>query len=286
MKATFEKVPLTEMSSFQSKVREEEVFEFNWHYHPEFELTYIEKGRGNRLVGDQIAEFSDGDLIFIGANLPHTWSSIQLPDGSLSKAHVVQFKNDFIGQQLAMIEFKNIKSLIERSRYGISFGQAISEELKPDLIKLSRLSHIEKLLSLYAILDRLGQSQDFQLITSPHYTSSLSANIENRLDTVCRYINEHYAEAITLEEVASMSHMTKTSFCRFFKKMTGKSFSDYLNEIRVVNVCTSLMDTSLGITQIALACGFSSITHFNRTFTRKKGMSPRAFRKKYTQTGN
>lgn len=284
MKAIFEKIPKVKESSFHSKVREDAVFEFSWHYHPEFELTYIEKGRGNRLVGDRVTSFKNGDLIFLGSNLPHTWSSIQLPDGSLSRAHVVQFKKDFISQQqLTLVEFKNIKSLISRSQRGVSFGMKISNDVKNKLMALTGLNDLEKLMSLYSILDILGKSDDFELITSPHYTSSLSANNEKRLDIVCRYINEHFAEEISLDKVASMSNMTRTSFCRFFKKMTGLSFSDYLNEVRIAHVCTSLLDTHNNITQIALNSGFTSITHFNRMFIRKRGVSPRSFRKKYVQ---
>lgn len=281
MKALFEKVPQAEHASFQSKIREDSIFEFDWHYHPEFELTFIEKGRGNRLIGDQLSPFDDGDLIFVGPNLPHTWSSIPLPDNSLSRAYVIQFKNDIISpEQLSMVEFKHINHLFERSSRGISFGNRTVEELGKELKELNDLDGIEKLMSLFKLLDRLGQSDDYELVTSPHYTSSLSTNNENRLDKVCRFIDDNFAMGINLDQAASMCSMTKTSFCRFFKKMTGKSFSDYLNEVRVTQACVMLIDTDKSITQIALISGFTSITHFNRMFHRKKGVSPREFRKK------
>ena len=140
------------------------------------------------------------------------------------------------------------------------------------------VSGMEKLLQLYAILDELGRSDNFEILASPNYNPGTGELQEKRIDDACNYIHENYARPLKLAELAELTHMTETSFCRFFKKMTGKSFSDYVNDLRVGRAGKLLTESTSSVNEIAYASGFNSITHFNRMFLRKKGMSPVKFR--------
>nr|WP_315145646.1 AraC family transcriptional regulator [uncultured Flavobacterium sp.] len=251
-------------------------FEFKWHYHHEFELTYIVKGNGYRLIGNSHETFGDGDLVLLGSYLPHTWvgKSNNFEDFD---AVVIQFSPAFIDSFLGFEESIALKLLLEKSKKGLFFP-AENLELKADLVRLVDANGFNRIIDLIKILNQLTICEQKVLCSNPFQTVN-SAESENRINIVCNFLENHYAESISLKQVADLIPLTENNFCNFFKKATGKTFSDYLNAIRIARSCQLLLQTDRPINLIAFECGFENLSYFNRVFLKKKGVTPKVFRK-------
>lgn len=257
----------------------------SWHFHPEFELLYISEGNGIRFVGNHISPFSDGEFALVGAYLPHLWRndpSYYTPESTKTvNAVVAKFTKDFMGNDIYQIpEFISIGKLLHDSKFGILFSKEVSKTLHDDLMNLSDLSLPEQHLGLFKLLHRLS------LIDEKHKTNLCSTDLRQskggsseRIDKVLRYITDKYNTNITLEEIADVACMTTNSFCRYFKKMTNKSFTQFLNEIRVRNASKLLVkDNNKYISEIAYDVGFNTVANFNKKFKQFTGLTPKEFR--------
>lgn len=278
VKAFFEYIePNRPQSSFTAYRRETDYFDFHWHYHPELELTLIEKGSGTRLVGDHTEPFGDGDLVLLGSQLPHTWVSESKEENQV--AVVIQFQPDLIPEkQLEIPEFLGIKKLFSHSHRGIYFDQKIALESLPLFSEILEKTGLDKLTALWRLLNLLSKKTDYRLLSSPIYRPILGTDSESRIDRACQHIHENFTRKISLPEMAKKVGMTQNSFCRFFKKMTGKSFTDYVNDLRISRARKLLAESEANISEVAYASGFESMTHFNRIFLKKNEMPPREFR--------
>ncbi len=276
MKAKFEDIPSekgkTSIYAYCVKVP---FFEFKWHYHPEYELTYIVQGNGHRIVGNSYNQFSDGDLVLLGSNLPHTWSS-KLDEDNKSTAIVIQFSKEFITPFVALNESILIKKMLETSSRGISFNA--TEDLVAKIIDLPETKGVERVLKLISILDVLSKKET-TLVAANTFHNVVSKNSELRINRVCLFIQNNFYNKIPLKEVADLIYLTESNFCKFFKKATGKTYSDYLNEIRINEACRLLVQSEKTISQISCECGFETLSYFNRVFLNKKGMKPSTYKK-------
>ena len=258
------------------------LFSFHWHYHPEFEITYVHKGRGTRMVGDNVNYFEDGDFVFLGSNLPHTWVSDD--DYNQSEAdmevlvlqfHSQLFSNEWLGWQ----EMTHLRSLLNNSDRGLLFDGGKQKLAAEILIKLQKASGFRKILLTMELLDYLGEKGGTAL-ASQSYIPPLKDATEERLLTVCQYIHNNFTHPIKLDTVAKLANMNATSFCRFFRKSTGQSVMEYVNDLRISKACNLLLSGQrLNITEIAYRSGFNSQSLFNRCFLKKKKMTPKEFRK-------
>ena len=176
-------------------------------------------------------------------------------------------------------EFRAIKSLLSQSHLGLSFSKKAAEVLYPNLCQILESQGIKKLTTLWETLNKLGQTGDFKSLASPVYRPSLGIETENRVDKACQHIHTHFTRKISLPEISGIVGMTETSFCRFFKKMTGKSFTAYVNELRISRARKLLTEPDASVSEVAYKSGFESMTHFNRIFLKTNGKSPRAYRK-------
>jgi AraC-like DNA-binding protein/quercetin dioxygenase-like cupin family protein len=258
-------------------------FEFKWHYHPEYELTLIERGSGKRLVGDSYENFEAGDLVLIGPELPHTWASSDKQRGPAS-AVVIQFPEAFIESFLQHNEFLAVRKLLACSRQGLFFSLNTSRALAPGIKELTAREGADKVLGLLRILDQLCGHKS-QPLASAWFQPIKGEENERRINKVCRYIQHHSSERISLPKVASLIHLSESAFCKFFKRATGKTFSDYVNDIRIGHACYLLTESDKTIGTIAHETGFESLTYFNRIFLKKKGLRPGEFRKRLRHTG-
>jgi AraC-like DNA-binding protein len=250
-------------------------FEFKWHYHPEYELTYILKGTGYRVVGNSHAHFSEGDLVLLGRNLPHTWCG-KLDDGTPSEALVIQFSKEFIAPFLKLHESQSIQKLLELSKRGLCFE---SDQLLADqLHTLTNTAGLERILSLLSILNELSNGISRPL-TTENYHGIMTKQFETRVNKVCAHLQNHFQEQISLKRVADLVFMSESNFCKFFKKATGTTFSDYLNDLRITEACHLLLSTEDTVGKIAHDSGFESLSYFNRVFLKKKKLTPSVFRK-------
>ncbi len=277
MKAKLEDIPsLKGISSFHAYRFQVPFFEFKWHYHPEYELTYIVKGNGYRIVGNSYEHFSDGDLVLLGSNLPHTWTS-KLDNREESDAIVIQFSKEFITPFLALNETNKIKQLLMHSDRGLRI--AVDEVLVSHILALPKMHGIDKVLKLIWILEEITKKQcDF--IASNTFHNIVSKKNELRINKVCTFIQNNFNQKIVLHQVADLIFLSESNFCKFFKKATGKTYSDYLNELRINEACRMLVQTEKSISEISFACGFETLSYFNRVFLSKKVMTPSVFRKK------
>jgi AraC-like DNA-binding protein len=251
--------------------------EFYWHYHPEYELTYIIHGKGRRLIGDQHEYFESGDLVLIGPGLPHTWVS----DSSMKdtcEAVVIQFSTAFIERFTELGELRAINQLLQTSKQGVSFGGKTSTSLQELIKQLPAKEGIEKVTDLLQILNALSTSSITPLASSIYQPLKGSEN-EKRINLVCTYIQQHATEVITIHKAAALIHLSPSAFCKFFKRITGTTFSDYVNEIRIANVCNDLLATDKQVAEIAYGNGFETLTYFNRIFLKKKKIRPTDYRK-------
>lgn len=283
MQACFEKIHYSEKSSFYYDVLECTDRIFDWHYHPEFELSAMITGYGKRFVGDNIELYNNNDLVLLAPNLPHCWYSMHKQIGKkTAKTIVIQFNPDFIGKAFFETpEFKKINSLLKKASVGVGFKENTKKLVIPKMKRMGGLNELNRLLELISILNILAESPDQYEISSKDFATSLKESDQNKFEIVFRYINENYSENISLSEVASLVHMSDSSFSRFFKKICGKTFIQYLIERKISRACELLIQTDLSITEIGYQSGFSNLSNFNRKFLEHKKINPTTFRKEF-----
>jgi AraC-like DNA-binding protein len=255
-----------------------------WHYHPEFELLYISKSNGIRFVGDSVAPFFPGDLVLVGSYLPHLWRNdpSYYKEGSTEevKTIVTKFTDDFLGDDiLNNPHFFKIKKLLDDCKFGLSFDKKMSKFLHNDILQLPNLSPIEQHIKLLSILHKLSLVEEKErVVLSSSDMRQTTTESSERIDTVLKYISDNYSKSIALDDISNVACMTTNSFCRFFKKMTNKSFTQFLNEIRIRNASRILVQENLPVSEICYIVGFNSITNFNKQFKQIMGATPKKFR--------
>ncbi len=250
----------------------------SWHFHPELELVFLSEGKGKRHIGNHISYFKKGDLILMGPNLPHYGFRNRLTADQ--KEIVLQFREDFLGESFFKVEeMKAIGDLIDRSRSGISFHGDTKRIIGSRLKDLFYMNPFEKITSLLNILQILAGSEEFTILNAEGYTIVVENQDNNRIDIIYEYVRSNFMEKITLEEIASQVNMMVPSFCRFFKKLTNKTFIEFLNEFRVVHAVKLISEESLTITEICYECGFNNFSHFTKQFKKYTGKSPSQYRK-------
>ena len=275
MKATLEDIR-SEKGTFSFYTYRFQVpyFEFKWHYHPEYELTYIVKGSGYRIVGNSYAYFTAGDLVLLGSNVPHTWSG-KMDSEENSEAIVIQFSKEFIAPFLQLDEGKAIKRLLEQADRGLYFAD--HAVLAANLQDLPNASGMDRVVKLLSILEMLSQNSATHIASNSFHTV-VSQKSELRINKVCLFIQHNFTSKISLKDVAALLYMTESNFCKFFKKSTGKTYSDYVNELRINESARLLVQTEKSISQIAFDCGFETLSYFNRVFFTKKASTPSVYR--------
>ena len=282
MKPIFKKVDSKSEQAFVARIDQFAQFYNKWHFHPELELTHIVKGRGTRFVGDNIEFFQDGDLILVGANLPHVWKN-QNKESELSVARVVQFLPNFMGDEiLKLVEFKNIQKLLIKSSFCLKIEGKVKVLILDFLNTLFKTEDpLERIIIIIKMLDCLGTSQDLIPISKSLFLVELDKQNKDRLNQVIDYTITNFASKIRLEDVASISNMSVSNFCKFFKVRVKKTYVQYLTEVRIGMSCKMLIENQLSINRIAYDSGFVNISNFNRAFKLNKNMTPFSYRKLY-----
>ena len=252
-------------------------FVFLWHYHPEYELTFIVKGRGKRLVGDSYEQFSEGDLVLLGQNLPHSWVSEKIKKQNC-QAIVIQFSTEFIAPLLQYREMEDIEKLLLKAEKGLRFKPEKNNEILQIFYEIKDNKSVRAFTLLIQLLHQLSANASIALSSSDLKPLKGNEN-QQRINKVFQFIQKGFRENISLQKAAALIHLSESAFCKFFKRACGKSFSDYVNDIRVSNACQLLIETDKPIAQIAFESGFESLTYFNRVFLKKKKVRPGEFRK-------
>ncbi|MDB4560185.1 AraC family transcriptional regulator [Flavobacteriaceae bacterium] len=250
----------------------------SWHFHPELELVYVNKGQGKRHIGNHLSYFNNSQLLLIGPNLPHNGFTDRLTNNGFET--LIQFKEDFLGKDFFEIpEMKKIKELFERSKKGILFGSETKIKVGYKIEKLVEKKGFKKLLVFLEILNILSKTSDYTILNVDGYAVETELQDSSKLDIIYKHINTNFKEHISLDQIANVANMTVPAFCRYFKKVTGKTFTKLVNEYRVVHATKLLSESMMSITDISYECGFNNFSHFNKLFKEITGKNASGYRK-------
>jgi AraC-like DNA-binding protein len=259
----------------------------HWHFHEEFELIYFLRSSGTRYVGNTINNFKEGEIYLIGSNLPHLFQNDRdyylgtQTEGAVDLI-IVQFNRFFLGEAFYVLpEAINLEVLLQKSFGGLKFSRMTSSLLHSHLVGLPHNKGLSGIINLLKILDVLSISEEYEVICSEAVHSTFRKNEKERMARIISYLTENFEQRIELEEIASVARMAPNAFCRFFKNKTRKSFSQYLNEIRIGHACKMLIEGSHQISEVSYMSGFNSLSNFNRKFKQIMDITPSDYMVKY-----
>jgi len=239
--------------------------------------VYVNKGSGKRHIGNQLSYFNDGDLILIGSNLPH----FGFTEGFTSnkKETIVQINHDFLGESFFDVpEMGKISQLLGRSKLGISFHGNTKSSVGDKIEQLYWDNDFDRVVNLLLILGQLAESQEYSILNAEGYALEIETQDNTRIESIYNFVRNNYKRHLALEEIADEVSMTVPSFCRYFKKISGKTFTRFVNEYRLVHASKLLAQMPTSITEICFESGFSNFSHFNKLFKNFTGKSPSAYR--------
>lgn len=276
----YEDVPADATASFTLREFAWQSFPFNWHYHPEVELTLIIRGRGIRFVGDSAVEFSDGDICLIGANTPHCWASHKDAEPGV-RSLVVQFRPDNWGQAFWNLpELRGIGRLLAEARRGLEVRGPARREVEQLFLVLQQQApgSLQRVDTLLEMLHCIAQSSDVKPLAAAACDPEQTPSATGKLGKIIGYIHSHLGPDLTQREVAEAANLSPAAFSQFFRRSLGTSYVHYVNELKIRNACRALLDTDQPVTEIAFNSGFNNLSHFNAQFRRLRQISPRTFR--------
>ena len=281
MKPFLERLQVTDDASWAMLNRRlDDAIPFEWHHHPEYELTLTLNSRGQRFIGDHIGSYDDGDLVLIGPYLPHTWSSMEkLDPADPHIALVMWFLQDWADHLTARFpELRSIGAMLARAATGLRFSPATSASARPLIEDLFARPPTERFLLLLQVLSLLAADKDAAPLaaTSPNATGPTAER--TRIDRVLDHIHQHFAEPITIAALADIAALSASGLHRTFRRHTRQTVSQYLIRLRIGRACALLSSTTLPIGQIASDVGYDSFANFNRQFKALKATTPRAYR--------
>lgn len=288
MQLAIQKSPISPSQAFKIRHLKEPHFDANWHFHPEYQLFIVLKGTGTRFIGDHVAAFREGDLVFTGPDLPHVWRSdpeyFEANPDLWTEGIVIYFHEDFLGKQLLeKNELYRIRQLFAKAKQGLEITGSTREKVNGLMQNLLTVKDFESILQLLTILNILAHSTECHGLSSEGYTNSLKESDTERMNKVHAYVMKNFRNRITLEEVATIANMTPTSFSRYFKTHANKTFSEFLMEIRIGYSCKLLIEKKMNISQACYESGFNTLSNFNRQFKTVTQHSPLNYKNKYNQ---
>ncbi len=276
MKVEYEKISPDSGSSFRLIHWKSENDRYFWHYHPEFEIVFVRKGSGKLHIGEHLKNYEEGELVFIGPNLPHTGFGY----GVIGEHEeiVVQIRRDFLGEDFFQKpELQAITGLFERAKRGLSFVGKERKLVGQKLLKMLKMNHFERLIELLNILQYLANATEYKILNTGDRNFDFSHKDEDRINQVYEFVEKNYKNEINMQEVADLTNLTIPSFCRYFKKITHITYTDFVNEYRINQACR-LLHRNISITDACYGVGFNNISHFSKIFKQIKGKSPREYR--------
>lgn len=288
MQPKLEKVFTNYASSIAVKREVTPYMDYPLHYHPEYEIIYVEKSYGIRLMGNHIGNFSEGDLMFISPNLPHVWRN----DNDFYKddknffvvVYVIHFREDALKDGFFDLpEFVHVKKLFQLGQQGMLIGETDHTKIVELIKNVYNSSGLDRLVYFLKVLDTIAKTEDYELLSRQGFTNSLNNADSERINQVMNFLMENYTRDIQLDEVAALVNLNKSSFCRYFKYRTHKTCSQFLNEIRIAHACKLLVNGEKTVSQICYETGYNNISHFNRQFKLIIGLTAKEYARKYLE---
>ena len=280
MRPTYLSIDSSPGSSFSVRLFERDIFPATWHFHPQYELTYMISSTGIRYIGDKIDNFQRGDLILLGPNLPHSWKTVGEQDEKV-RCVIIQWNDSFFGNWLDKKELQPINDLLQLSERGIKFDLNSSIAMESTFIELTQLPPMERLFSFLNILKELALATNHEVVAGTSFANKLSHKESERINTIYDFVGKNHLKQITLEEIAAKVSLSKEAFCRFFKRNFNKSFFVFVNEYKISLAGKLLIDTDLSVAEVAYKSGYNNLTFFHRQFHKFMELSPSKYRQNF-----
>ncbi len=289
MKKPFQKSRIPDGKAFVIKELIAPCFDVNWHFHSEYQLFTVLKGRGTRFIGDHMQSFKEGDMVFTGPNLPHLWRSdnsyFDSKNGLETHGIVIYFPDDFLGNSVfAMEEFAEIALVLQKSDRGIEINGKTNQAIRLMMQELLYMKGGESIIQLLQILNKMVDSADCLPITQAGYINMNKESETDRMGQVYEFVMKNFKDKITLEQAAEIANLSVSAFSRYFKTRVNKSFSDFLSEVRISHACKLLHEEEMNISETSFECGFFTLSNFNKQFKERTGKTPLAYKKDYLGT--
>lgn len=286
MKSALQKTTTPDTKIFVARLLKEKHFDPVWHAHGEFQLFMVLKGSGTRFIGNTVQSFAEGDTTFIAPGVPHLWrndaSYFSKGNKKFVEGIVIYFKSDFVNHLLDKDEMQQVKALFSKSKRVIEFHGHIVEQLSIMMKQLVNSYGTESIIQLFQIFNTMATTKEYTLLHNADYVYKLKESETKRINLVYNYVAQHFNKDISLQKAADLLNMTPTSFSRYFRMKTGKSFSEFVSEIRIRHACKLLSeDDNKTINQVGYTCGFNTLSNFNRQFKTFMKLTPKVYRQKY-----
>lgn len=286
MNPQLEKVTLQQEQSFALKEDILPHIEIGWHWHPEYELVLLAESYGKKVVGDYVGDFQAGEVLLIAPQVPHYMRNdpafYQGDPDKYCRAVVVHFQEDFLGPAFfGQPEMAPLRQLLQRSQRGLQIHGPTREVIASRLENMLQQQGFDRILTLLQALQIMAASNDLQPLTSLGYARPPLSRDASRIDRVFDFIFQHYTEDLSLNRVAKEAHLSPSAFCKFFKKHTGKTFSQALNEIRIGHACQLLQAPNCTVTEACYQSGYQHLSYFHRQFKAITGYAPRAYKRQF-----
>ncbi len=279
MKTQFENISPDANSSFRLLRNPQLNDVFYWHFHPEFELVFIENADGVRHVGEHISQYEGSDLVLIGSNIPHLNFDYNVKTDC--EKVVLHIQPEFYQKVIKDVpEFSRIKALFQEASQGVAFGGETKKRVGKQLKNFHTLNSFEQFITAMRIFKLLAESGDKEFLHKEPYQNFYNQKEQERLRTIYAYVDEHYRGKIELAKIAELCNLSKEAFCRYFKKATGNTFIGFLNQYRISQAKRILM-TGKNVSEACYECGFGSLSYFNRTFKKITNENPKEFKKRH-----
>jgi AraC-like DNA-binding protein len=254
-----------------------------WHFHPEYEIILNIKCNGTRIIGDSVELFDQYDLVMVGGNIPHSWNYYKY-EKNLPENHgiMVHFSKTSIGENLlSQHEMNCVRELLEQSDRGLGFSPEDAKKAEKHLVQMVENKGLDKMIGFFNVIKIMCFADKKSTLCSENYKIAYDERGNKKMAEVYTYIRENYFKPISLEKIAKIARMTPFTFSRFFKKNCGAGFVEYLNRVRTNKACYLLRETDYQVHDIAVECGFASISNFNKQFRKTEGISPRDYRAQF-----
>lgn len=253
-----------------------------WHFHPELELVYVNKGKGKRHIGSHLSYFDNSQLILIGASLPHSGFTDRFTVNG--KETIIQFKEEFLGEHFFNVpEMHKVKNLFAKAKKGLLFNVDTKHLVGPKIEALINYEGVERILRFLEILHDLSVATNYSLLNVDGFAFEVEPQDNNKIDIIFSHVRKNFTQQITLDEISEKVSMTVPAFCRYFKKVTGKTFTQFVNEFRIVHATKLLAENPTSINDICFESGFNNFSHFNKLFKKFTGKSPLKYRNEMKQ---
>lgn len=265
-------------------------FSTEFHFHNECQLVYVVESAGRRIIGDNIEYFESGELIFVGSETPHVWHNEQKyfegKDKLQARSIAMYVSPDLLLEHLEPFgNISNVKAWLKKSQRGIQFYGKAKTEILALMQQMLQEQDLQQTISFITLLQKMMATKEYRLLAGTNYVNLYNDKDQSRMDDIFKFIFRHFKRDIPLSEIAAIAGINVHSFCRFFKSRTQKSFTHFVNELRIGYACRLLQEKEMSMMELSVKCGYNNTTHFNRFFKKIKGKTPREYKKDVSLLG-